>query len=445
MKMKKLRACILSAAIAAAAMAAPAFAAENIPDWDNNSGMTVVAYGIGENGKDVYSATLKEALTAVYMSSPAEVVTIECKAEADVGEMTHGHVADSLNIIGNGAYVSGGEYDMEIDTCKFDRSTGKQSSGSESDLDKNITVTVKDLNGIAAWGQRKTNHTVNLEFTNCKNMNRVYFTGTGTNNIKLENCTFDSSQGSHPNTSIYSNQTGTIEVNNCSFTGIAIAVNLKNKSDGDQNVTVSNCIFNDCSTKALAEKTSSAGYAAPIRLLTSGAGTTTANVSNCTILYSEGNGNVGNGDILIGEGRKDVKITPNVILNVSGTAAELQIQQSGAPEATVKNNIAKEDALTVAGAASETVINGTEEGLGDVMTENGFEAAEGTAVRGDKITLKNFAAKSANIRYNAGADKYFDVAFDMGDITAKGDVTFGVLLYNIPTGITVSNPTVYLQ
>ena len=33
--------------------------------------------------------------------------------------MTHGHVADDLIIHGNGAYVSAGERDLEVDIYKF--------------------------------------------------------------------------------------------------------------------------------------------------------------------------------------------------------------------------------------------------------------------------------------------------------------------------------------
>ena len=97
--------------------------------------------------------------------------------------------------------MSGGECDMEIDTYMFDRNTGNQSE-TGSFLDKDITVRVYDLNGIAAWGQRNTNHTINLYFENCKNMNRIYFTNTanekGSINVTLSGCSFDADQGAMP-------------------------------------------------------------------------------------------------------------------------------------------------------------------------------------------------------------------------------------------------------
>ena len=85
---------------------------------DSSFGTNTVYY----NGS--YYPTLTAALASVYTSSPAGTAKIYCKPGADVGTMTHGHVADDLVIYGNGAYVSGGERDLEIDTYKYDRATG---------------------------------------------------------------------------------------------------------------------------------------------------------------------------------------------------------------------------------------------------------------------------------------------------------------------------------
>ena len=57
MKGKKLLAGVLSAAMVFGTMAFPVFAdGENgtAPDWENNEGKNVVAYGVGENNKDIY-------------------------------------------------------------------------------------------------------------------------------------------------------------------------------------------------------------------------------------------------------------------------------------------------------------------------------------------------------------------------------------------------------
>ena len=157
MKGKKLLAGLISAAMVMGTMILPAFADESkTPNWDANNEATVVAYGLGSEGNDKYFTTLKEALNAVYMSTPKDVVTLECKNAADVGAMTHAHVVDDLIIKGNGATVSGGEGDLEFDTYVFSRETGNlvENNSSELENDATVNVTVDGLNGIAAWGQR---------------------------------------------------------------------------------------------------------------------------------------------------------------------------------------------------------------------------------------------------------------------------------------------------
>lgn len=155
---------------------------------DSSFGINTVYYD------GTYYDTLTKALTAVYMSEPQSTAKVYCKPGADVGKMTHAHVADDIIIYGNGAKVSSGERDLEIDTYKYDRATGIQNKNG-SFLDKDITVKVFDLDGIAAWGQRNSEHTVNLFFENCKNMQRIYFTNganqDGKINISLNNCSFD--------------------------------------------------------------------------------------------------------------------------------------------------------------------------------------------------------------------------------------------------------------
>ena len=85
------------------------------------------------------------------------------------------------------------------------------------------------------------------------------------------------------------------------------------------------------------------------------------------------------------------------------------------------------------------------EKVNKVVEENGFEQSEGSFARGDSITLSSVGSvRKANMKYTYGEGKYFDVVFDMSDITAEGDVQFGILLYNIPSGTQVSDPTVYL-
>lgn len=297
----------------------------NLPDGvtaDSFVGDKVVYYN------DSYYSTLVEALTEVYKSSPTGTAEIYCKPDANVGTMTHGHVADNIIIHGNGAFVSGGEQDLEIDTYKYDRNTGKQSADGAF-LTDNITVKVYDLDGIAAWGERNTDRTINLEFYNCKNMNRVYFTNTanssGVINITLDGCSFDSDQGSHPNTAVYSNSPGTISITNTTFNKISVGLNLNHKSTGEQKISVVGCTFTDCAIKHDTTKT----YSAPIRIVAKAGATSNLTVTKTTFSYSSGN-KPQNGDILLNDGRHDAaKPQGTVTLAMTDTAANIMVQESG--------------------------------------------------------------------------------------------------------------------
>ena len=278
-------------------------------------------------------ATLAEALKGVYMSTPTETAKVYCKADADVGTLTHGHVADDIIIYGNGAVISGGEGDIEIDTYKYSRETGVQAQDG-SYLDKDITVKVYDLDGIAAWGQRNTDKTINLVFENCQNMDRIYFTNTandeGKINITLNDCSFDGNKGSNTNTSVYSNAAGDINITNTSFKNIVVGLNINHKSAGVQNITLDNCVFEDCSLPADAEAANASTYAAPIRIVTRNDATTNLIVKNVEIVYTDDNTNCGNGDILLGDGRYDANEQQGKItLSMNGTAAEVVTQQAG--------------------------------------------------------------------------------------------------------------------
>ena len=279
-----------------------------------------------------YYATLVQALTAVYMSTPEETAVVYCKPGADVGSMTHGHVADDLIIYGNGAYVSSGEKDLEVDTYKYDRATGKRSD-SGSFLDKDITVTVKDLDGIAAWGQRNTDHTVNLVFENCQNMQRIYFTNTanpkGTLNVSLTGCSFDGNQGSNVNTAFYTNAPGDTSLVDTDFANISVALNINHKSAGVQNILLDGCTFTDCALSDSPQAITTKTYSAPIRIVAKEGAATHLTVKDVTFTYSEGKTNCGNGDILQGDGRYDAAaVQGTVTLAMTGTAAEIMVQQA---------------------------------------------------------------------------------------------------------------------
>ena len=273
------------------------------------------------NGQWTAVAKLTDALTAAYKAGPSDEITIVCRPGADVGEMTHGHVADNLTIYGNNAYLSGGECDLEVDTYQFSRETGAQANDGAY-LDKNITITAYELDNLGVWGERHTNYNVNVVLTDCDgndkvvpNVQRVYISGTtGENNIMLISCDFLTKA-----TAVYSNADGDVTIKSCSFTGSQVPVNINHKADGTQTVMVMNSTFTACGDEGEWKQ-----FAAPIRFVNSGSGTMSANVSDCTITDTKG----ANGDILLGDGRTGEK-SNNLELTVSGTAANVQAQQPG--------------------------------------------------------------------------------------------------------------------
>ena len=325
--------------------------------WDAN---TPVYWAAGTQSG--YADTLAAALTAAYKAK-ADYITIICRPGADVGTMTHGHVADNITIYGNKAYISAGECDLEVDTFQFSRETGKQATDGVT-LDKDITITAYELDNLGVWGQRNTNNTVNVNLTDCDTVQgitvqRVYISGTtGVNNITLSGCDFGTKA-----TSVYSNADGDINIANCSFTDAQVPVNFNHKAGGAQTVTVSNCTFTRCGDDGVWKQ-----FAAPVRFVNSGSGKQSATVDTCTFADTVGN----NGDILIGDGRTGEK-SNDVSLTVTNTEANIQAQQPGyyKDDGTTDNALKGEKALT----AGETLtVSKMEDLIGGSTGTKGTEA-----------------------------------------------------------------------
>ena len=268
-----------------------------------------------------YAATLTEALTAAYKAN-AGAITIVCRPSADVGTMTHGHVADDLTIYGNKAYLSGGECDLEVDQYKYSRATGAQAADGVC-LDKDITITAYELDNLGVWGERHTAYKVTVNLTDCDgkapegktNVQRVYISGTtGVNDITLTDCDFLTKA-----TAVYSNADGAIKAVKCSFTGGQVPFNINHKANGTQTVAVENCTFTNCGDVGGWKQ-----FAAPLRLVNSGTGTQSAEVTGCAFAGTVG----ANGDILLGDGRTG-QASNDVELKVVNTAANIQAQKPG--------------------------------------------------------------------------------------------------------------------
>lgn len=316
-----------------------------------------------------YVAKLTDALTAAYKANAAKI-KIVCRPGADVGTMTHGHVADDITIYGNNAYISGGECELEVDTYKFSRETGAQDTTNGVYLDKDIVINAYELDNLGVWGERHTAHTVNVNLTDCdgkaiegkENVQRVYISGTsGVNNITLTGCDFMTN-----NTSVYSNADGAISIKGCSFTGSTIPVNFNHKAGGSQTLNVEGCSFTSCGDNGDWKQ-----FAAPVRFVNSGSGTQSATVDTCTFAGTVGS----NGDILIGDGRTGQE-SNDVTLTVTNTTATVQAQKPGYYDGTATDetkgakqpvtsgetlNTSVEKMLPTALTAYVTVNGGTEQ------------------------------------------------------------------------------------
>lgn len=332
-----------------------------------------------------YEATLVDALTTAYKANAGDIKII-CRPDADVGTMTHGHVADNITIYGNNAYVSGGECDLEVDTFKFDRSTGKQATDGVT-LDKDITITAYELDNLGVWGQRNTNNTVNVNLTDCDTVNgitvqRVYISGTtGVNNITLSGCDFGTKA-----TSVYSNADGEINITDCSFTGAQVPVNFNHKANGVQTLRVSNCEFNACGDNGDWKQ-----FAAPVRFVNSGSGKQSATVDTCTFTDTVGP----NGDILIGDGRTGQE-SNDVNLTITDTEAKIQAQKPGyyKDDGTTDNALKGEKALT----AGETLtVSKMEDLIGGSTGTKGTEANPYTLEELGAMTRADYIAAQTEL------------------------------------------------
>lgn len=377
-----------------------------------------------------YAATLAEALTAAYKAN-ADAITIVCRPGADVGELTHGHVADDITIYGNNAYISGGECDLEVDTYTFSRDTGKQVEAGGAYLEKDITVTAYELDNLGVWGQRHTDHKVTVNLTDCDStdgitVQRVYISGTtGVNDITLTGCDFGTKA-----TSVYSNADGAVVIDNCSFTGAQVPVNFNHKANGTQTVAVQNSTFTNCGDNGDWEQ-----FAAPVRFVNSGSGTMTTTVATCTFTDTVGS----NGDILLGDGRVDQN-SNDVALTVESTKATVQAQQPGYYGKDGTTDASKQGTKTVA-AGDKLTTSVTQLMPSDTTT---YVAEVGTTKYETLQAAIDAAAKNATVtlladtRENVTINTY-GLTLDLNGRTLNGGTVAGKPALTVKNRVTVKD------
>ncbi len=410
-----------------------AMALEEVPEVVLPEGVTESNFGdnivLFDNA---YYSSIQSALAAANEVTVGETAVLYCKPGAEIASTSHMHVERSMTIYGNGAVLNGGEQDFELDTF-----------GSE--LTSDVTLTVYNLTGASAWGQRNTTYTLNINLVDCKNVGKVYLSGTsGDNNITIKNCTFDLEEMTHPSCAVYSNAPGRIVVEDCVFNGVPEPINLNNKADpGEmQDITISNTKFNSCSTTKICKDDTT--WAAPIRIVSSNGAVSKVNVENCTFSLEEGEKTC-NGDILLGDGREGYNSYQTISLSVSGTAAEIQIQKPGdrgadysTPSGTMtvtKDESLNELANAVAKigdklyadfheAMSEATSGNTVELLMDT-TVNSWQQVwnlSGVTVNGNNHTLKVNAIESGQnhdtVFHSKGNNRFYDLTIDLSGISS---------------------------
>ena len=357
-----------------------------------------------------YYQTMKAALEGIHLNGKS---TLWCKPGADLGTLTHGHVCADLTIYGNGAYISGGERDFELDTYQYCHNATNSCNG----LTKDTALTVYNLNGAAVWGQRTTACTVSIYLEGCQNMQRVYLSGTsGTNNITLKDCTFDATQkdaGKKASTcTLYSNAVGTILVDGCTFTGVQEPINLNNKAvSGTQKITVQDSTFKNCSTTDIC--ISDVTWAAPIRIVSSEGADSKLTVRDCDFQYSSEKVSC-NGDILLGDGRSDKESYP-VYAEISGTSAEVQIQTPG--DRTEGANHAQKVSVSASEQVELTNVVASIDGTEYASLAEAIQAA-GSMSGNVTITLLNDVDISGMLKDNQTMD-----AFDLSASTSLTGLT----------------------
>ena len=432
--MKKISLAILLAmAMLLTLLPTAAMALEEVPEvvlpdgvTESNFGNNVVLFN------NTYYSSIQSALAAANNVGEQETAVLYCKPGAAIETTSHMHVGRSMTIYGNGAVLKGGEQDFELDTF-----------GSE--LTSDVTLTVYNLTGASAWGQRKTTYTLNINLVDCKNVGKVYLSGTsGDNNITIQNCTFDLEKMTHPSCAVYSNAPGEIVVEDCVFNGVPEPINLNNKADpGEmQDITISNTKFNSCSTTKICKDDTT--WAAPIRIVSSNGAVSKVNVENCTFSLKEGEETC-NGDILLGDGRANEKSYQTISLSTSGTAAQIQIHKPGdrgtdysAPSGTLtitENESLNEMTNAVAKVGDELYVDfheamlaaesgDTVELLRDVTVDSWQQVwnLSGVTVNGNNHTLKVNAIESLQnhdtVFHSKGNNRFYDLTIDLSGISS---------------------------
>ncbi len=300
-----------------------------------------VAYYMGN-----FYANMDAALLAIHANAETGVATASAEAKnhvlylkpaANLGAFSHKHVCTNLTVYGNGAYVAdGGDQDFELDTYKYyNNNTNHPCAG----ITEELTLNIYNLKNFSVWGQRTTENTLNIHLYNCEDICRVYLSGTkGITNVNIVDSTFDGTNGYY-DTAVYTNNPGTINLTNTTIKAYSVGLNQNNKSEGTQNINLTNCTFIDCATVDTCG--TAAAYAAPVRVVATEHASAVSNLAlnGCKFVYTTANKAV-DGDILTLDKREGKANNGTVNVTVDGKVLDgILVGTADALTAAVKNAV----------------------------------------------------------------------------------------------------------
>ena len=288
----------------------------------------------------------------------------------------------------------------------------------------------------------------------------------GVINITLDGCSFDSDQGSHPNTAVYSNSPGTISIKNTTFNKISVGLNLNHKSSGMQKISVEGCKFTDCAIDSLPNHDTTITYSAPIRIVAKEGAISNLTVTNTTFSYPS-ESTPKNGDILLNDGRHDAAETQGTVtLDMTGTAADIMVQESGyytdAGEVINENNgktetVTANDIVFVDGNGNFTVQTGevtpptpptSEGGSDDTRWPNILQHPQSVSAPAGSLATFSVVANGGPLSYQWQVDRrdgkgFVSIPGATGATLTVGPVTGAENGYQYRCAVTLYGATMY--
>lgn len=294
----------------------------NPDDFEDNNNAGVVT--INDKGEAVYFPKTGKGLADAMNASETGEIYLAPNSTITMGSHDARIPVNGAKIYGNGATITGGEYDFVLQYTPYE-------AGSEVD------IYIENLNNARIWGDATVACTFNVTLKNCTFIGGGYGkslyglglimmrgTNVATHNITLEDCYCEGVQ-----TGMHSINAGEFTIKNCTFKEVGIPVNLAKKSTDNATVTIEGCKFIKCGlTEELEQDVAVASraydYAAPIRVVENGKdNTTTVKISNCTITER-----YGDYDILFTDFRPDKSpklLTSYTITETTSDKGELSI------------------------------------------------------------------------------------------------------------------------